>query len=112
MKSKIKIGILILVLLFILIHIYAQKRGFRFAVKKLDPSFTVGKQYLLLIAIDRYKEWLPLKNPVKDAREIKEILLTRYYIDRVIELYDTNATKANILRTCFFPLVIIRCWEF
>ena len=41
---------------------------------------------------------LPLKNPVKDAKEIKAILERRYYVDESIELYDAEATKAGILK--------------
>lgn len=64
----------------------------------VSENMRVGKQYLVLIAIDKYKEWIPLKNPVKDAREIRSILTSRYYIDEVFELYNKEATKANILK--------------
>ena len=60
--------------------------------------FTVGRQFLVLIAVNEYEQWPPLASPVKDAREIKDILLSRYRIDRLHELYDEKATKANILR--------------
>jgi len=66
-------------------------------------SCVVGKQYLLVIAIDRYQHWNPLTNAVRDAREIKEILINRYYMDYVIELYDEQATYENI-RRCFIEL--------
>jgi beta-xylosidase len=74
-------------------------RGLNLSVKQLNQSYSAGKQYLLLIAIDRYQSWPALRNPVKDAREIKDILVSNYYIDEVIELYDGNATKANIIKT-------------
>jgi hypothetical protein len=58
----------------------------------------IGKQYLVVIAISDYQEWPPLTGPVPDASEIKDILVSRYRIDRVYELYDQQATKANIMR--------------
>jgi hypothetical protein len=55
-----------------------------------------GKQWAVFIAIDEYSEWDPLLNPVKDAREIKNILLEYYYIDEVRELYNRDATAAAV----------------
>ncbi|WP_461252203.1 caspase family protein, partial [Treponema sp. R8-4-B8] len=59
----------------------------------------IGKQYALFIAIDTYSKWPPLKKPVSDAKEIKDILQRDYFIDEVIELHNNNATKQNIIRT-------------
>ncbi len=69
--------------------------------KSLSKSITIGKQYVFIVAIDRYddKGWADLRHPVRDAREIREILLSDYYIDEIIELYDEQATKERILRT-------------
>lgn len=74
-------------------------RGLKLIVDKLGENNYVGKQYLFIIAIDQYKNWFPLKNPVKDAKEIKNILTSRYFIDDVTELYNKKATKANIIKT-------------
>jgi len=62
----------------------------------VGTNVNVGKQWAVFIAIDKYQEWNPLKNPVKDAQEIKNILLENYYIDEVRELYDTDATNNGI----------------
>jgi tetratricopeptide (TPR) repeat protein len=62
----------------------------------LGKRCKVGKQYLLVIAINSYKDWDPLRGPVTDAKEIKEILTTRYHIDKVFELYNDRATYDNI----------------
>jgi hypothetical protein len=79
--------------------LFAQSRGLEVVAKTLGGDYaTIGKQYLVVIAVDRYRDWLPLKNPVKDAKEIRDILVSRYYIDQVFELYDEDATKANVLR--------------
>ena len=42
---------------------------------------------------------MPLKNPVKDARGIRDILKHRYLIDEVIELFKEDDNKANIIKT-------------
>jgi len=57
-----------------------------------------GKQWAVFIAIDEYREQGPLFYPVKDAQEIKKILLDNYYIDEVRELYNRDATAAAIRR--------------
>ena len=74
-------------------------RGLDVRVRELGGQYaTVGKQYVALIAIDRYRSWPGLKSPVKDATEIKEILGRRYFVDEFLELYDADATKAGINR--------------
>jgi len=67
-------------------------------IRELDPYATVGKQYAVFIAINEYEYWTPLKNPVKDAKEIKQILTEKYYVDEVIELYDSDANRTGIYR--------------
>jgi hypothetical protein len=61
----------------------------------VSPS---GKQWAVFIAIDEYREWGPLQYPVRDAREIKNILLEHYYIDEIRELYNREATASAIRR--------------
>lgn len=74
-------------------------RGLTVAVKHLaGQDAAVGIQYAILIAINKYKHWNALRHPVEDAQEIKEILSRRYYVDRFIELYDGEATKAGIIK--------------
>ena len=46
-----------------------EDKGLDYKVKELGGEYTVvGKQYAVFIAINRYQHWMPLKNPVKDAR--------------------------------------------
>ena len=73
-------------------------RGVQTTVEEPDPDLKVGKQYLAVIAISEYEQWIPLHSPVEDAKEIKDIITSRYYIDKVYELYDREATKANIMK--------------
>jgi hypothetical protein len=60
------------------------------------PTFDVGKQYAVIIGIDRYKEWPILKSAVSEAKAIKRALADRYYIDRFFELYDEDASAVGI----------------
>jgi hypothetical protein len=89
---------------FFLLMIYSnlllsEDRGLEIKVKELGGRYSVvGKQYAIFIAINRYQHWMSLKNPLKDAQEIREILVRRYYIDEVIELYNKDATKAGIIK--------------
>lgn len=75
-----------------------ESRGLQNKIRELDPYATVGKQYAVFIAINKYQFWTPLKNPVKDAKEIKQILTDKYYIDEVIELYDSDANRTGIYK--------------
>ncbi len=93
-----KIAFIILILFASSTSLFSEDRGFDRKIKELGGEYAAcGKQYAVFIAINRYKNWLSLRNPVKDAREIKDILTRRYYIDEVIELYDEHATKAGII---------------
>ena len=78
--------------------ISAEDRGVLISPEGASGPLRVGRQYLVVIAVSNYLQWTPLAGPVKDAREIKDILVSRYRIDRLHELYDEQATKANILR--------------
>jgi WD40 repeat protein len=97
MKTKFTCFLFVLSFLSGLVFAQDAGRGLVAQVKNLDKDYRVGKQYLVLIAIDKYQEWQALRNPVRDAREIREILAARYYLDKIFELYDGEATKANIL---------------
>ncbi|HPM71616.1 MAG TPA: caspase family protein [Spirochaetales bacterium] len=76
----------------------AQDRGLAVQARQVtgDPSFDIGRQYAVIIGIDRYQEWNSLRNAVSEARNVKAILESRYYIDEFIELYDGAATAAGI----------------
>ena len=86
-------------------HIQAEDRGLNIVAKAVGgDNLVIGKQYAVLIGIDKYQEWNPLRNPVKDAKEIKDILQRRYYFDEFFELYDSDATSSGI-RTLFSTLI-------
>jgi hypothetical protein len=86
-------------LLCLALSLSAQNRGLEVvAAEVVGRDAAIGKQWAVFIAIDRYKEWGPLSNPVKDAKEIRDILTRDYFIDEVVEKYDQDATAANIRR--------------
>jgi len=94
-----KISVFVL-LLFLTLNLFAQDRGLTvLASENLGPQVNIGKQYALFIAIDAYRLWPALKKPVSDAKEIRDILKKDYYIDEVVELYNGQASKQNIIRT-------------
>ena len=76
---------------------YAQ-RGF--GGKAVAPDGTpVGKQWLLVIGIDKYQDWRAwpeLDCAVSDAKAVRDVLVRRYHIDQVVELYDHQATRKAI----------------
>jgi hypothetical protein len=90
-------------------NVSAQQRGSQEAgggaVEIVDARNVTasGKQWAVFIAIDNYKEWEPLLYPVKDAREIKDILVKNYVINETMELYNKDATAAAI-RKLFIEL--------
>lgn len=59
-----------------------------------------GKNYLFLIAINKYKYWTPLKCAVKDVENFAKVVTSRYQFEQanITFLKDTGATGKNILR--------------
>lgn len=72
------------------------------AVQPVSPSGTQvsGNQWLFVIGIDTYIDWPHLKTAVNDAKSLRDALLSRYHFDKdhLIELYDEQATRKNILK--------------
>lgn len=89
----------------------ADSRTYNFNLKYLrkgksddgdDLDFDVGgtgKNFMLVLAVDRYKYWKSLKNPIKDANDVKKVLMKRYGFaqENVYELYneDVNLEKVR-----------------
>ncbi len=80
------------------VGVISQERGLALIAREVTGSanFDIGKQYAVLIGIDRYQNWLPLKSAVAEAKNFKRVLAENYYIDEFIELYDGEATAVNI----------------
>lgn len=68
----------------------------REATGKAD--FDPGRQYAVIIGIDKYKEWTSLRSAVSEAKALRKVLGERYYIDEFFELYDEAATASSIRR--------------
>ena len=82
----------------------SQYRGSGDPLKGLnvDKSTTlqVGNYYALIIGIDKYSgTWQPLKNGVKDAKAVENLLKQKYKIDVFKTLYDAQATRKSIITT-------------
>jgi hypothetical protein len=98
-KTNYRYAVLVCVFAALTGYLAAQERGIAVvAAEAVGRDASIGKQWAVFIAIDRYLEWNPLNNPVKDAKEIRDILTQSYFIDEVRELYDRDATAANIRR--------------
>lgn len=71
------------------------------SVKPISPTGAevTGDQWLFVIGIDTYIHWPRLKTAVNDAKAVKNVLLSRYHFDKkqLIELYDEEATRKNII---------------
>lgn len=60
-----------------------------------------GKNYLMIIGIDRYTHWNPLKNAVKDCNDLVGLLTKEYKFEQtdVYALYNEQANMDNIIET-------------
>lgn len=70
-------------------------------IRPISPSGTevAGDQWLLVIGIDTYIYWPRLQTAANDAKSVRDALLSRYHFDKdhLIELYNEQATRKNIL---------------
>jgi tetratricopeptide (TPR) repeat protein len=81
---------------------------FGFHLGKAEPNEANGdlstevrepKNYLFLIGVDKYRHWKPLRNAVKDSKDLKNLLLEKYKFNAqyTLELYDDSVTVRNIM---------------
>ena len=72
----------------------------------ISPLDIYKNQWALLIGVNEYKEFTPLKYAVEDAKSIKTTLITQYgFLEKnIIFLTDNDATKINI-QNAFYDLV-------
>ena len=70
-------------------------------LKRSDLQPQTGQYWLLAIAINEYQNWPKLRTAINDAREVVKILVRDYGFaaERVITLYDEDATIDNIMST-------------
>ncbi|MDA7625744.1 caspase family protein, partial [bacterium] len=69
--------------------------------EKKPTNHPNGKNYLLTIAIDDYEYCPKLHNAVKDAKDLINVLTSRYQFEseNILTLINENATEENILLT-------------
>lgn len=62
---------------------------------------SAGDYHALFIAIDDYNssDWSQLKNPVRDAKSIQQVLKNKYGFKTITNLFNEDATRANIIET-------------
>lgn len=94
-----RISVFYFLAVFSLTYIYAQERGF----KQISGESSKGlyeNSWAIVIGINEYQNAPKLKYAVNDAKGFANLLKTKFGFDndKVIELYDNDATKANILK--------------
>ncbi len=98
----------LLLLLFCLLPLLAQAadtRGLRVVAKDPATNQTAevklyNKSYAVVIGIDQYQNLPPdrqLNNAVHDAKGIADVLKRNFRFDKIVTLYDKQATKDRIL---------------
>ena len=101
MKKYIFIHVLVISFVFLAFSIVsvAKEQGVGAVLVSPTGHEISGNQWLFVIGIDSYTNFLRLNTSVNDAKAVKDILLKRYHFDEyhVIELYDEEATRKNIL---------------
>ncbi|MGH1435938.1 MAG: caspase family protein [Lewinella sp.] len=66
--------------------------------QSIDATGKSGKNYLLTIGIDAYRQWQPLSNAVKDAQDFADVLTRQYQFEKenIFTLFNEQATETNI----------------
>lgn len=83
----------------------ADTRGLRVVAKDPATNQTAevklyNKSYAVVIGIDQYRNLPPdrqLKNAVRDAKGVEDVLSKNFRFDKIIHLYNQEATKDRIL---------------
>ena len=78
----------------------ADDRGVKPASVSFQQSHNLGSYHALIIGINNYKEWNPLKTAVKDAQALKEVLIQKYGFnkEKVVLRTDNKATRLRLIR--------------
>lgn len=76
-----------------------ETRGMEPTSSDLQDSIYLGNYHALIIGINNYKEWNPLKTAVKDAQALKQILIERYGFKKelVVLRTDDEATRQQVI---------------
>jgi len=111
MRSIRKYIFLSLFAVILLLPSYAEAKR-AISIRPTSPSGAevTGNQWLFVIGIDTYLNWPRLNTAVSDAKSIRNVLLSDYYFDKqhLIELYDEQATRKNIIGKLRYLARIVR----
>ena len=98
-RHSISIIFTIILSLLLASNLLAKQRAI--SVRPVSPAGgeVTGSQWLFVIGIDTYIHWPRLNTAVNDAKAVKDVLLSRYHFEKgnLIELYDEQATRKNII---------------
>lgn len=77
-----------------------QEKRYRDLSSSANSTFPPGKNYLLVIGIDKYEHCPPLYNAVRDAQNFADVLTQKYQFnpEYIVKVFDEEATRSNILR--------------
>jgi formylglycine-generating enzyme required for sulfatase activity len=64
----------------------------------LGKDVSIPTYHALIIGINKYKQWQELRQARPDAEKLARLLKNRYGFTDVIEIYDEQATRSEILR--------------
>lgn len=80
-------------------NLNANKRGIDLRIKSPEGREVKGDLWLFVIGINNYIKWPRLRTAVNDARAVRDVLISRYHFEeeQLIELYNEEATRKNIL---------------
>ena len=97
---KLFLNILITPLILITLCFGSEQRGISVVSSRHSKSSSLGCYYAYIIGINAYGEgWPKLKTAVNDARELREVLVTKYDFEpeRVFSRIDEEATQYNVI---------------
>ena len=102
---------LVISVIFLMFPSYAEAKR-AISGRPISPTGTevTGHQWLFVVGIDSYLNWPRLKTAVSDAKSVREVLLSCYHFDKehLIELYDEQATRKNIIDKLRYLARIVR----
>lgn len=99
-QKKCLFGFLLLILIaFPLLGLSSDDRGIGVWGTGQAYNASWGNYHALIVGINAYKEWRPLKTAVKDAQALKEILIRRYgFAESNVTLRtDNKATRLRLI---------------
>lgn len=98
-KKLIFISLLLILIAYPLPGLSADNRGINIESSGILTDAHLGNYHALIIGINKYKEWNPLRTAVKDAEALKDILIQRYGFkkENVILRTDKNATRDGLI---------------